>query len=155
MMELYKREKANPLAGCLPIVIQIPIFFALYKVLFVTIEMRQAPFYGWIKDLSAPDSANIFTAFGLIPYDPADVHALGRAADHHGHRHVAPAETFSPQAVDPVQQRMIDVPADHLHLHARELPGRPGAVLDVEQSARRRAADRADARREKDRESLT
>ena len=70
MMELYKKEKINPLAGCLPIVIQIPVFFALYKVLFVTIEMRHAPFYGWIKDLSAPDPTNLFTLFGLVPFDP-------------------------------------------------------------------------------------
>ena len=70
LMELYKKEKINPLAGCLPIVVQIPVFFALYKVLFVTIEMRHAPFYGWIKDLSAPDPTNLFNLFGLIPYDP-------------------------------------------------------------------------------------
>ncbi|MBL8644250.1 MAG: membrane protein insertase YidC [Rhodospirillaceae bacterium] len=67
MMELYKKEKANPLAGCLPILIQIPVFFALYKVLFVSIEMRHAPFYGWIHDLSAMDPTNMFTLFGLIP----------------------------------------------------------------------------------------
>jgi YidC/Oxa1 family membrane protein insertase len=67
MMDLYKREKANPLSGCLPILIQIPIFFALYKVLFVSIEMRHAPFYGWINDLSAMDPTNMFTLFGLIP----------------------------------------------------------------------------------------
>jgi YidC/Oxa1 family membrane protein insertase len=70
MMELYKRDKINPVAGCLPIVIQIPVFFSLYKVLFVTIEMRHAPFFGWIKDLSAPDPTNVFTLFGLIPFDP-------------------------------------------------------------------------------------
>ena len=69
VMELYKREKANPLAGCLPILLQIPVFFALYKVLSVTIEMRHAPFYGWIKDLSAPDPYSIFNLFGLIPID--------------------------------------------------------------------------------------
>jgi YidC/Oxa1 family membrane protein insertase len=67
LMELYKREKINPLAGCLPIAIQIPVFFSLYKVLFVTIEMRHAPFYGWIKDLSAPDPTNLFSLFGLLP----------------------------------------------------------------------------------------
>jgi YidC/Oxa1 family membrane protein insertase len=67
MMDLYKKEKANPLAGCLPILIQIPVFFALYKVLFVSIEMRHAPFYGWIHDLSAMDPTNVFTLFGLIP----------------------------------------------------------------------------------------
>jgi YidC/Oxa1 family membrane protein insertase len=70
LMELYKKEKINPLAGCLPIVVQIPVFFALYKVLFVTIEMRHAPFYGWIKDLSAADPTNLFALFGLLP-EPA------------------------------------------------------------------------------------
>ncbi|HWP25013.1 MAG TPA: membrane protein insertase YidC [Xanthobacteraceae bacterium] len=77
LMELYKREKINPVAGCLPIVIQIPVFFALYKVLFITIEMRHAPFYGWIKDLSAPDPTNIFNLFGLIPWDPTVIPVLG------------------------------------------------------------------------------
>jgi YidC/Oxa1 family membrane protein insertase len=77
MMELYKREKINPVAGCLPIAIQIPVFFSLYKVLFVTIEMRHAPFYGWIKDLSAPDPTNIFTLFGLIHWDPTIVPLIG------------------------------------------------------------------------------
>ena len=70
MMELYKREKANPASGCLPIFIQIPVFFALYKVLFVTIEMRHAPFFGWIRDLSAPDPTSVLNLFGLIPWDP-------------------------------------------------------------------------------------
>ena len=69
MMALYKREKANPAAGCLPIMVQIPIFFALYKVLLVTIEMRQAPFFGWIQDLSVRDPASIWTLFGLIEWD--------------------------------------------------------------------------------------
>jgi len=69
LMELYKREKANPLAGCLPILIQIPVFYALYKVLSVTIEMRHAPFYGWIKDLSAADPTSVLNLFGLLPYD--------------------------------------------------------------------------------------
>ena len=69
-MALYKKVGANPLAGCLPILLQIPVFFSLYKVLYVTIEMRQAPFYGWIHDLSAPDPTNIFTALGLIPWTP-------------------------------------------------------------------------------------
>jgi YidC/Oxa1 family membrane protein insertase len=68
MMELYKREKVNPLSGCLPIFIQIPVFFSLYKVLLVTIEMRQAPFFGWIRDLSAPDPTSIINLFGLLPY---------------------------------------------------------------------------------------
>ncbi len=77
MMELYKQEKINPLAGCLPILVQIPVFFALYKVLFVTIEMRHAPFYGWIKDLSAPDPTNLFNLFGLLPFDPTVIPVIG------------------------------------------------------------------------------
>ncbi len=77
MMELYKKQKINPVAGCLPIVIQIPVFFSLYKVLFVTIEMRHAPFFGWIRDLSAPDPTNVFTLFGLIHWDPTTVPLIG------------------------------------------------------------------------------
>jgi len=68
MMALYKTEQVNPAAGCLPVLLQIPVFFALYKVLFVTIEMRHAPFFGWITDLSAPDPTSIFNMFGLLPY---------------------------------------------------------------------------------------
>ncbi|MGA7348438.1 MAG: membrane protein insertase YidC, partial [Pseudolabrys sp.] len=78
LMELYRKEKINPLAGCLPIAIQIPVFFSLYKVLFVTIEMRHAPFFGWIHDLSAPDPTNIFTLFGLIPIDPTVLPVIGQ-----------------------------------------------------------------------------
>jgi YidC/Oxa1 family membrane protein insertase len=77
MMELYKKEKVNPASGCLPILVQIPVFFALYKVLFVTIEMRHAPFFGWIKDLSAPDPTSIFNLFGLIPWEPPHLLMIG------------------------------------------------------------------------------
>jgi len=77
MMALYKREKVNPASGCLPILIQIPVFFALYKVLFVTIEMRHAPFFGWIQDLSAPDPTSIFNLFGLLPFTPPDFLMIG------------------------------------------------------------------------------
>jgi YidC/Oxa1 family membrane protein insertase len=77
LMELYKREKINPVSGCLPMLIQIPVFFSLYKVLFIAIEMRQAPFFGWIKDLSQPDPTNIFTLFGLLPYDPTSLPFVG------------------------------------------------------------------------------
>jgi YidC/Oxa1 family membrane protein insertase len=77
MMEAYRKSGANPLAGCLPIVIQIPVFFALYKVLFVTIEMRHAPFYGWIKDLSAGDPTSIFNLFGLLPWGAPEVYLIG------------------------------------------------------------------------------
>jgi YidC/Oxa1 family membrane protein insertase len=76
-MELFKREGVNPVAGCLPMVIQIPVFFALYKVIFITIEMRHAPFFGWIRDLSAPDPTNVFTLFGLIPWNPTALPMFG------------------------------------------------------------------------------
>jgi YidC/Oxa1 family membrane protein insertase len=76
-MALFKREGVNPVAGCLPMVIQIPVFFALYKVIFITIEMRHAPFFGWIRDLSAPDPTNVFTLFGLIPWDPTALPVFG------------------------------------------------------------------------------
>ncbi len=77
MMALYKKEKVNPMSGCLPILVQIPVFFALYKVLFVTIEMRQMPFYGWIKDLSDKDPTSIFNLFGLLPYDVPSFLVIG------------------------------------------------------------------------------
>jgi YidC/Oxa1 family membrane protein insertase len=77
MMEIYKKEKINPIAGCLPVALQIPVFFSLYKVLFVTIEMRHAPFFGWIKDLSAPDPTNLFTLFGLLHFDPTQLPLFG------------------------------------------------------------------------------
>ena len=77
MMALYKKEKVNPMSGCLPILVQIPVFFALYKVLFVTIEMRQMPFYGWIRDLSERDPTSLFNLFGLIPWDPPSFLLIG------------------------------------------------------------------------------
>ncbi len=77
MMEIYRKEKINPIAGCLPIALQIPVFFSLYKVLFITIEMRHAPFYGWIKDLSAHDPTNLFNLFGLLPFDPTHIPVIG------------------------------------------------------------------------------
>lgn len=77
LMELYKKEKINPLSGCLPMIIQIPVFFCLYKVLFVTLEMRHAPFYGWINDLSAPDPTTVFNLFGLLPFTPPSFLMVG------------------------------------------------------------------------------
>ncbi len=77
MMALYKKEKVNPMSGCLPILVQIPVFFALYKVLFVTIEMRQMPFYGWIQDLSERDPTSVFNLFGLLPYDVPSFLVIG------------------------------------------------------------------------------
>ncbi len=77
MMALYKKEKINPAAGCWPMLIQIPVFFALYKVLYVTIEMRQAPFFGWIQDLAAPDPTSMFNLFGLLPFDVPQLMMVG------------------------------------------------------------------------------
>ena len=142
MMEIYKKEKINPIAGCLPVALQIPVFFSLYKVLFVTIEMRHAPFYGWIKDLSAPDPTTIFNLFGLIPFDPIDVLGLvvgsvsdaRRLADHHGHHDVDPDEA-QPDAAgsDPEDDLRLD--AADLHLHAGGIPGGPRDLLGLEQPA--------------------
>tara|TARA_B100000965_G_scaffold395667_1_gene409500 strand:- start:1361 stop:3052 length:1692 start_codon:yes stop_codon:yes gene_type:complete len=77
MMSLYKKEKVNPASGCLPILIQIPFFFAIYKMLFISLEMRHQPFFGWIKDLSAQDPTSLFNAFGLIPWDPPSFLIIG------------------------------------------------------------------------------
>ena len=77
MMELYKTEKINPLSGCWPVLIQIPVFFALYTVIFISLDMRHAPFFGWIQDLAAPDPTNIFTLFGLIPWEPTALPVIG------------------------------------------------------------------------------
>jgi YidC/Oxa1 family membrane protein insertase len=77
MMEIYKREKVSPLSGCLPIFIQIPVFFALYKVILTSIDLRHAPFFGWIRDLSAPDPTSVFNLFGLIPWTPPTMLMIG------------------------------------------------------------------------------
>ena len=106
MMELYKREKTNPASGCLPIVIQIPVFFALYKVLFVTIEMRQAPFFGWIQDLSAPDPTSIFNLFGLIPIVPYDFLMIGAWPLFMGITMFL-QQKLNPQPPDPVQAKIF------------------------------------------------
>ncbi|MEZ5648353.1 MAG: membrane protein insertase YidC [Alphaproteobacteria bacterium] len=106
MMALYKRERVNPVSGCLPILIQIPVFFALYKVLFVTIEMRQAPFYGWIKDLSTPDPTNVFTLFGLIPWAPPSYLWLGAWPLIMGFTMWA-QQKLNPQPPDPVQAKVF------------------------------------------------
>ena len=122
LLALYQREKVNPLAGCLPILLQIPVFYALYKVLTVTIEMRHAPFMGWITDLSAPDPTNIWNLFGLIPWDPAAAPLIGGiiggTAAAHGFLHVGVlalgygftmwlTTSMSPPAPDPAQQQIF------------------------------------------------
>src|SRR5690606_35533786 len=77
MMKLYKKEKINPLSGCWPVLIQIPVFFALYTVIFISLDMRHAPFFAWTRETPPPDPTNIFTLFGLIPWDPTMVPILG------------------------------------------------------------------------------
>lgn len=108
-MELYKTEKINPASGCLPMLVQIPVFFSLYKVIFITIEMRHAPFYGWLHDLSAPDPTNIFNLFGLIPFDPTAINPIL----HVGLLPIIMGITMfmqqklNPAPADPTQQRMF------------------------------------------------
>ena len=106
MMSLYKTEKINPASGCLPILIQIPVFFALYKVLFVTIEMRHAPFFGWILDLSAPDPTNVFNLFGLIPFDPPTFLHLPAWAIAMGLTMYF-QQKLNPQPPDPIQAKIF------------------------------------------------
>ncbi len=108
IMALYKKEKVNPLAGCLPILVQIPIFFALYKVLILAIEMRHQPFALWIKDLSEPDPAKILNLFGLLPFDPPSFLGIGVLAVLLG---VTMWLTFklNPTATDPMQQQIFAI----------------------------------------------
>jgi YidC/Oxa1 family membrane protein insertase len=113
LMELYKKEKINPVAGCLPMLIQVPVFYSLYKVLFVSIEMRHAPFFGWIRDLSAPDPTTIFNLCGLIPWDPTQVPVIG----HYLHLGIWPLimgctmwaqMKMNPTPPDPTQKMIFD-----------------------------------------------
>ena len=118
LMALYQREKVNPLAGCLPILLQIPVFFSLYKVLTVTIEMRHAPFLGWIQDLSARDPTTIWNLFGLIPWAPAHLPVVGGLLDTSLHIGILPLiygvtmwlqMSMSPPAPDPAQQKVMQL----------------------------------------------
>ena len=106
MMALYKREGANPVSGCLPVLLQIPVFFALYKVLFVTIEMRHAPFYGWIHDLSAADPTNMFNLFGLIPWSPPEMLHIGVWPLLMGATMLL-QHKLNPQPTDPIQAKIM------------------------------------------------
>ncbi len=106
MMALYKREGTNPASGCLPILVQIPVFFALYKVLFVTIEMRHAPFFGWIQDLSAPDPTTMFNLFGLIPWDPPEILMIGIWPLLMGASMLLQMR-LNPQPTDPIQAKIM------------------------------------------------
>jgi YidC/Oxa1 family membrane protein insertase len=107
-MKIYREEKLNPLAGCLPILLQIPVFFALYKVLFVTIDMRHQPFFGWITDLSAPDPTSLFNLFGLIPWDPPMFLMLGVWPVLMGVTMFIQMQ-MNPPPPDPIQARMFQI----------------------------------------------
>ena len=106
LMALYKTKKINPMAGCLPIVLQIPVFFALYKVLFITIDMRHAPFFGWIRDLSAPDPTSLFNLFGLLPYVVPEFLHIGVWPIIMGITMWIQMQ-LNPQQPDPIQQRVF------------------------------------------------
>ena len=106
LMELYKTQKINPLAGCWPVLVQIPIFFALYKILFITIEMRHAPFFGWIRDLAAPDPTNLFNLFGLLPFTPPAILHLGLWPIIMGITMFVQMK-MNPEPPDPVQKMMF------------------------------------------------
>ena len=106
LMELYKKEKINPIAGCWPMLIQIPVFFSLYKVLYVTIEMRHAPFIGWIHDLASPDPTSVFTLFGLIPWTPPTMLMIGIWPLIMGVTMFVQMK-MNPAPADPVQQAMF------------------------------------------------
>ena len=106
MMALYKKEKVNPMSGCLPILVQIPVFFALYKVLFVTIEMRHMPFYGWVEDLSSRDPTSLFNLFGLIPWDPPSFLGIGIWPILMGIS-MWVQQKLNPKPPDPIQQKIF------------------------------------------------
>jgi len=108
MMKMYREEKLNPLAGCLPMLLQIPVFFALYKVLFVTIDMRHQPFFGWITDLSAPDPTSLFNLFGLLPYDVPAILLIGVWPLIMGVTMFVQMQ-MNPPPPDPVQARMFQI----------------------------------------------
>jgi YidC/Oxa1 family membrane protein insertase len=106
IMDLYKREKVNPVSGCLPLLIQIPVFFSIYKVLYVTIEMRHAPFFGWIRDLSGPDPTTIFNLFGLIDFSPPGFLMIGAWPLLMGLTMYL-QQKMSPEPADPVQAQVM------------------------------------------------
>jgi YidC/Oxa1 family membrane protein insertase len=105
-MELYKKEKVNPLAGCLPVVVQIPVFFALYKTLFISIEMRHQPFFGWIQDLSAPDDFTVITLFGAVPWDAPAFLLVGLWPILMGATMFL-QQKMNPQSPDPIQAKLF------------------------------------------------
>ena len=108
VLALYRREKVNPVSGCLPLLLQIPVFFSIYKVLYVTIEMRHAPFFGWIRDLSAPDPTSIFNLFGLLPFSPPGFLMIG----------IWPIIMASTMYL---QQRMTPTPTDEVQAQVMKL----------------------------------
>ena len=136
MMALYKKEKINPAAGCWPILIQIPVFFALYKVLFVTIEMRQAPFFGWIQDLAAADPSSVWNLFGLLPWEPSlylpAIVLLGFWPLLMGITMFLQMQ-MNPAPPDPTQAMIFKWMPIVFTIHAVHIPGGSGDLLGMEQ----------------------
>ena len=138
MMELYRKEKLNPVTGCLPVLLQIPVFFSLYKVLFVSIEMRHAPFFGWIQDLSAKDPTSFFNLFGLLPFDPASIPLFG-ALLMIGIWPILMGVTMwiqtslNPAPQDPTQKFVFAWMPVIFHRDACQLPSGSRDLLDMEQ----------------------
>jgi YidC/Oxa1 family membrane protein insertase len=106
-MDLYREAKVNPIAGCVPVLLQFPVFFALYKVLYITIDMRHAPFFGWIRDLSAPDPTSLFNLFGLLPYQVPEFLHIGVWPLLMGITMWLQMQ-LNPQQPDPVQQQIFN-----------------------------------------------
>ena len=139
-MALYKTEKVNPLAGCLPIFLQIPVFFALYKVLMLAIEMRHQPFALWIKDLSAPDPLHILNLFGLLPFTPPSFLAIGVLAVLLGITMWLQFK-LNPAPMDPVQQQIFKIMPWVLMFVMAPFAAGPADLLDHLERADHRAAE--------------
>ena len=131
-MALYKREKVNPISGCLPVLIQIPFFFAVYKMLYVTIEMRQQPFFGWIQDLSARDPTSIFNLFGLIPWDPTYLLDDRCVANSYGVNYVLTTKAKS-NSTRPDASKNFYVFTNIFNNHIGSISFRTRSILDYKQ----------------------
>ena len=138
MMALYRKEKINPASGCLPILIQIPFFFAIYKMLFISLEMRHQPFFGWIQDLSAKDPTSIFNLFGLIPWDPPGFLVIGIWPILMGLTMYA-QQKLNPAPADPIQAKIFAFFSTFSYNNISAFPFRLGCLLDSKQRSHNRS----------------